>query len=1021
MHHFISYSSADAQEFALTLADALEAGSPPISAWLDKRKLHPGDDWDTQIDLAIRTCEALIFILSKDSVEDHSVCKNEWVRALRFKKPLVLVRFHSDAELPFRLSSRQYIEVSPNFDFLLARLRQHLRWLTQPEGQLHGFRERLTDAERDLRRASNEEIPRIQKEIQDLKQQIEALQPAVQDPDAAAAKTQQSIEVRLENERQPERPITGQKRTKFVNPPPMVAPQHFQDRHVETELIGEFLKDESCRLMIIVGRGGVGKTAMVCRLLKALERGQLPDDLGPLILDGIVYLSQIGSHHVNVPNIFADLCRLLPVDSATRLSAIYRDAQKPTRDKLFTLLEQFQDKPIVVLLDNLEHLLDPEKRQLMDADLQEALVATLEAPHHQVKFLITTRLTPQDLPLVQPQRQRSLALDEGLQSPFAEHILRALDADGAVGLKAASDTVLNDVRIRTRGFPRALEAFYGVLAADRSTTLSDLLAQAAHTLPENVVETLVGEAFSRLDSNAQKVMQALAVYARPVPPVAVDYLLQPYWASTDSAPVLNRLVNMHFVRKEQGRYYLHPVDLAYALGRTFEGTPADREAKPTPFNQFAMRNRAAEFFRQTQLPRSEWKSLADLEPQLAEFEMRYAGQDYETAALLLDEIDHNYLKLWGHYRLVISLRESLLGRLGDGAEQTDAFNLGALGAAYWRLALLPESIRAFEQALSIVSEIGDRFNEGVFLGNMGLAYGDRGQVSRAIDLFEQDLAISREFGDRLGESTRLTNLALTYENLGEMSRSLEYTEQALSIARDIGDRREEGSGLNNLGLAFLRFGQNSKAIGFCQQSLTIVRELGDRYNESLNLTYIGTAHMAVGERCLTEFQEALQIAEEIGNAEARTKAAIGLTTARLLAEQLDDAQASAQAAREANYTLYLPATYALLGVVSIRCDAKLEAQNNFAEAIRQADALLMQTPQLYAALEAKGLSLCGLALCEGSRHLVAALECYRAARVVTSADGVVQQALLLFDVLALADTTDLLASVRSVVAGESPA
>ena len=31
-------------------------------------------------------------------------------------------------------------------------------------------------------------------------------------------------------------------------------------------------------MMTVVGRGGVGKTAMVCRLLKALEAGQLPDD-----------------------------------------------------------------------------------------------------------------------------------------------------------------------------------------------------------------------------------------------------------------------------------------------------------------------------------------------------------------------------------------------------------------------------------------------------------------------------------------------------------------------------------------------------------------------------------------------------------------------------------------------------------------------------------------------------------------------------------------------------------------------
>jgi GTPase SAR1 family protein len=48
--------------------------------------------------------------------------------------------------------------------------------------------------------------------------------------------------------------------------------------------------------MTIVGRGGVGKTAMVCRLLKGLETGQLPDGLGAMKVEVIVYLSESGSH-----------------------------------------------------------------------------------------------------------------------------------------------------------------------------------------------------------------------------------------------------------------------------------------------------------------------------------------------------------------------------------------------------------------------------------------------------------------------------------------------------------------------------------------------------------------------------------------------------------------------------------------------------------------------------------------------------------------------------------------------------
>ena len=451
----------------------------------------------------------------------------------------------------------------------LAQLRDYLAWLDSPEGILQEYKDRLLDAERDLRRASDEDKPRIQAEIEELKKQIEAQEKVAENPEAAKKQTEQNIQNGLERERKPQLPVASFQSSKFINQPPGVAQNYFQDRLMETEQAILFLKNEAQRVLTVVGRGGAGKTAMVCRLLKFVENGGLPDDFerkhGKVEVDGIVYLSEAGSRKVNFANLFEDLCKLLPAASAEKLSALYREPQTSTEFKTVQLLAAFQGlKQVIVLLDNFENVVDAEKGQVRDAELDEALRAFLHAPHHPVKIIITTRVSARELDTFEPARQRLLPLDTGLQPEYAREAFVLMDEGNLVGIKNAGADLLNLAVTRTLGLPRALEALYAALRTDRFTTLQELLDLPI--LPEQVVQAYVGEAFNRLDTNAQKVMQALAVYNRPVTPAAVDYLLAPHIPAIDSAPILQRLANMHFARKESGRFYLHPVDREFAFG-----------------------------------------------------------------------------------------------------------------------------------------------------------------------------------------------------------------------------------------------------------------------------------------------------------------------------------------------------------------------------------------------------------------------------------------------------------------------
>ncbi len=88
--------------------------------------------------------------------------------------------------------------------------------------------------------AKGDEEKRIQAEIEDLKTQIQAQQKIVDNPKAAEEQTEKNIQAGLERERQPEKPVATKTSTKFINPPPGIAPTYFQDRLIETKEIVKF-------------------------------------------------------------------------------------------------------------------------------------------------------------------------------------------------------------------------------------------------------------------------------------------------------------------------------------------------------------------------------------------------------------------------------------------------------------------------------------------------------------------------------------------------------------------------------------------------------------------------------------------------------------------------------------------------------------------------------------------------------------------------------------------------------------
>ena len=507
----------------------------------------------------------------------------------------------------------------------------------------------------------------------------------------------------------------------------------------------------------------------------------------------------------------------------------------------------------------------------------------------------------------------------------------------------------------------------------------------------------MGEAFDRLDALARRVMQALAVFTTPVPAVAVDYLLQPYEAAIDSAPVLRRLVNAGFAHCDQGRYYLHPVDRAYALGRL----PPGGSTPGAALELNLLLQRAADYFASVRTPRQSWRSLEDLGPQLAEFDLRCQAQDYGEAATVLGGVDFDYLFQWGHYRYLIKLRQRLDGNLKIPRQQGS--HLSSLGSCHYALggyrlaielhkrpwpstarsaiaAAKPSSWAPSDSATTSWATTywpsGGRTGPGHRppdrrprrrshqTGQPRARHRALGDYRLAIALHEQALTIDRQIGYRSGESVHLGNLGACHRALGDYRLAIALHEQALAIARRIGYRRGESVHLANLGACHRALGDYRLAIALHEQALAIARRIGNRYVEAMALTHTGDALGALGEVSEAQhaYDGAIVIADNTAELQSQVEARCGLAETYLLTGDLQAAHAVLGRLGSLDYPPRHAVIPVVSGLASLLTGDPERAREALSASIDQADDRLTLAEGEVASWDVMGLAHAGLAV-----------------------------------------------------------
>lgn len=173
----------------------------------------------------------------------------------------------------------------------------------------------------------------------------------------------------------------------------------------------------------------------------------------------------------------------------------------------------------------------------------------------------------------------------------------------------------------------------------------------------------------------------------------------------------------------------------------------------------------------------------------------------------------------------------------------------------------------YQQARLIYEQIGDQRGVGGMHNNLGVTHRNLEDYDTARHHYEQALSIMSEIGDIRGESQIRNNLGVIARSQGDYAQARMQYEAALLLKRSVGDQQGEALALNNLANVTAELGDYANAQTYFQQALTIFRQLGRRRDQGMVLSNLGLLQHLRGDHAAAQAysQQALTIATELGD------------------------------------------------------------------------------------------------------------------------------------------------------------
>jgi predicted ATPase len=679
----------------------------------------------------------------------------------------------------------------------------------------------------------------------------------------------------------------------------------------QAEIIGLLRDEPKCRLVTLIGPGGIGKTRLALQVAQEIGQAGLGDAAYP---HGVVFVSleSIGSPEFLVPAIAQTLGFTL----------------HGGKDAAAELFDYVREKTLLLVLDNVEHLLTPLTSSSSDLLQQGAggvlkLLADVLQHAPGVKLLVTSR---EQLNLRGEWRVNlhglSFPASDGPATTDIERysavqlfLQTARRVQPGFALSATNQLWIARICQLVDGIPLGIElaaAWVRMLTCEEIAgeieRSLEFLSTPLHDVPERQrsLRAVLDYTWRSLSPAEQQVFQRMSVFVGGFTQSAAEQVVGA------ALPVLLALVDKGLLRRQpSGRYDRHPLLWRLAVDQ-LNALPEEHAAMHDCHSAYyaaLLARQAARLKGREQKAalavidddienvRVAWHWAVEhrREPEIAEavdglylfYEIRGLYQEgldaFGLAARQFSSVSNKTqtplvgrlttrqgafgLRLGANSAARALLREGLSTLRHAGPEWVTevAFALDRLGILLMGSGDLVEARHCCEESVTIFRRSQDVHALATALFDLGELLTQSGEYAAGHVSLEESIALAKSSGDLRLLAHALGDIGFLEETQKKYPEARAHYQECLSICQALGDRRMIGLLLNNMGFVAALSGEYAQAVPWLQQSLTILKEIGARQDISTVLDSLGYAMCGLGDAAAARryYREGVRLAMDI--------------------------------------------------------------------------------------------------------------------------------------------------------------